>query len=113
MTDYLNRPLDISQAHVASAIDEMSYWAAHFATLIFENIELRPNLCVLDLGTGTGTPLFELAQMHGASCQFIGLDVWTAGLQRAAHKLDVYDLDYVHLVEGTGETLPFPSGSFD
>jgi arsenite methyltransferase len=113
MTDYLNRPLDYSQPHVASAIDEMSYWAANFAALIFKNIELRPNLRVLDLGTGTGCPLFELAQMHGASCQFIGLDVWTAGLQRAAHKLDVYDLDYVHLIEGSGERLPFPSGSFD
>jgi arsenite methyltransferase len=113
MTDYLNRPLDYSQPHVASALDEMSYWAANFAALIFENIELRPNLRVLDLGTGTGCPLFELAQMHGPSCQFIGLDVWTAGLQRAAHKLDVYDLDCVHLIEGSGERLPFPSGSFD
>lgn len=113
MTDYLNRPIDYSQPYVASALDEMSYWAARFAQLIFENIELRPNLRVLDLGTGTGCPLFELAQMHGTSCQFIGVDVWSAGLQRAVHKLDVYDLDYVHLIEGSGERLPFPSGSFD
>jgi arsenite methyltransferase len=113
MTDYLNRPPDISQPYVAAAMDEMSYWSARFAALIFEHLELRPNLRVLDLGTGTGTPLFELAQMHGASCHFIGLDVWTAGLQRAAHKLDVYALDYVQLVEGSGERLPFPSGSFD
>jgi ubiquinone/menaquinone biosynthesis C-methylase UbiE len=113
MTDYLKRPLDIQQAHVASAVDEMSYWAARFATLIFENLELRPNLQVLDLGTGTGCPLFELAHMHGTSCQFIGLDPWRAGLKRAAQKLDVYGLDNVHLIEGTGEKLPFPSQSID
>jgi arsenite methyltransferase len=113
MTDYLKRPLDIHQPDTASAVDEMSYWAARFATLIFENLELRPNLRVLDLGTGTGCPLFELAHMHGTSCQFIGLDVWRAGLKRAAQKLDVYGLDTVHLVEGSGERLPLPAQSVD
>lgn len=113
MTDYLKNIPDINQANVAATIDEMPYWAARFATLIFENIELRPNLRVLDLGTGTGCPLFELAHMHGQSCQFIGLDIWRAGLDRAMSKLKVYDLDTVHLVAGSGDKLPLPDESLD
>ena len=113
MTDYLNTIPDINRPEVAASFDEMSYWAARFATLIFENLELRPNLSVLDLGTGTGTPLFELAHMHGPSCRFFGLDTWREGLDRAASKLDVYQLKYVHLVEGSADNIPFADNSLD
>src|SRR5690349_21148692 len=92
MTDYLDHPIDFNNPAIASAIDEVSYWASHFADLIFRHLELRPNLNVLDIGCATGVPLFELAHMHGASSQFTGVDIWQEALDRAQSKLEVFGL---------------------
>jgi arsenite methyltransferase len=113
MTDYLQAYIDLSTADKASIIDEMPYWAAKFAELFFEHLELRPNLTVLDLGTGTGVPLFELAHQHGKSCSFVGLDVWHAGLERANFKRGLYQLPNVSLVEYDGGKFPFLDSCFD
>lgn len=112
MTDYLDRSADYQQQD-ASIFDEMAYWASKFAALIFDNLELRPNQNILDLGCGTGCPLFELAHMHGPSCQFTGADLWTSGLERAKTKLAIYGLPNVKLVQLEGNTLPFPDAEFD
>ncbi len=111
--DYLDNPIDFNNPRIASVFDEVSYWASHFAHLIFQHLELRPNLNVLDIGCGTGVPLFELAHIHGSTCQFTGVDIWQEALDRAALKLDVYGLTNVTLLKIDGNTLPFPDAHFD
>lgn len=111
--DYLSRSIDYTQPHVAAVLDEMSYWASKFAGMIFDYLELRPNIRVLDVACGTGVPLFELAHMHGESCDFTGIDVWDAGLERAAHKLSVYGLSNVRLLKIEDGAFGLPDASFD
>jgi arsenite methyltransferase len=113
MTDYLDHPIDFNNPSIASTIDEVSYWASRFADLMFRHLELRPNLNVLDIGCATGVPLFELAHMHDASCQFTGVDIWQEALDRAQFKLDVYGLPNVKLLKIDGNTLPFSDAHFD
>lgn len=95
------------------AYDELSFWSARFGALLFEHLELRPDVTGLDVACGTGFPLFELAHAHGPASHFTGLDIWPAALKRARRKLAVYGLTNVALEEGDAAVMPFADASFD
>ncbi|HMF57677.1 MAG TPA: class I SAM-dependent methyltransferase [Pyrinomonadaceae bacterium] len=113
MTDYLKKSDDYNNADVASVFDELSFWSSRFGALLFKHMEIRGRLRILDLGCATGFPLFELAHVHGPSCQLTGIDVWKDALERARMKLKVYDLSNVQILEADGARQPFPDSEFD
>lgn len=113
MLDYLENTLDYNEPDIASIIDELSLWAARFGMLMLDQLEPARNLKVLDIGCGTGFPLFELAHLYGNSCQFTGVDLWEAGLNRAALKLKLYGLENVTLVKADASDLPLAAAHFD
>lgn len=113
MTDYLERKVDLADPEVASALDEVSFWSSRFGRLLFDQIELRRGITGLDLGCGNGFPLFELANAHGPSCRFVGIDVWTPALERAERKRRTHGLRSVALARADGGRLPFRAGSLD
>jgi arsenite methyltransferase len=115
MTDYLDRRIDVyNDPNFAAAFDELSFWSSRFGALLYRNLELVKGIRVLDLACGTGFPLVELAQIHGSSCVFVGLDPWKPALARAALKLRTYDwLNYVYLIRGDGAHMPLPNRYFD
>lgn len=113
MTDYLQHKNDFNTPEEASAFDQTSFWSARFGALLFQHLELRRNSNILDLGSGTGFPLFELADVYGRSCQVTGIDVWQYGLARARSKLQTYGPPNVRLVEGDGAAMSFPDAQFD
>ena len=113
MTDYLTRSADYEDPAIASSLDELSLWSSYFGALLLDNLAMQGGIQALDLGCGTGFPLFELAQRHGASCRFVGVDIWVSGLARAALKYKVHALPNVHLVRADGARLPFPAARFD
>src|SRR6476659_10739163 len=98
MTRYLQQSYDLDTAEMASVVDELSFWSSRFGSLLFDNLQLRPHLHILDLGCGAGFPLFELAHAHGDSCRLTGIDIWSAALDRARSKLRTYDLPNVSIV---------------
>jgi ubiquinone/menaquinone biosynthesis C-methylase UbiE len=96
------------------AYDELSFWGARFGALLFEHLELRPNVRGLDVACGAGFPLFELAHVHGPGSHFTGVDIWAAALERARRKRAVYgDEALVDIVEANGESMPFDDDTFD
>lgn len=99
--------------YAEDAYDELSFWSSRFGALLFEHLELRPNITGLDVACGTGFPLFELAHAHGPSSHFTGIDIWPEALARARRKLAVYGLTNIVLHEGDAAAMPFPDGSFD
>jgi arsenite methyltransferase len=113
MTDYLQHVNDYENPDVAQVFDELSLWSSRFARLLFEHLELKRDIEALDLATGNGFPLFELAHVHGESCRFTGVDIWRAALNRAAHKRQIYGLKNVRLALTDGAALPFADESFD
>ncbi len=113
MTDYLRHRNDFNRPEEASAFDQTSFWCARFGALLFKHLELRRNINILDLGCGTGFPLFELADVFGRSCQVTGIDIWQEGLARARTKLQTYSLPHVTVIEGDGAAMPFPDAQFD
>ena len=113
MTDYLKRSNDYHDVEIASALDELSFWSSRFGQLLFKHIEFRGHLRILDLGFGTGFPLFELAHAFGPSCHVTGLDVWQEAIERAHLKKRVYELQNVTIMEGDGAQQPFENETFD
>jgi ubiquinone/menaquinone biosynthesis C-methylase UbiE len=113
MPDFLHVTYDLNDPDVASAVDQVSLWAARFGLFLLSHLELRPNLNILDVACGTGFPLFELAQMYGASCQVTGIDIWKQGLERARLKARTYRCSNVKIVEADASLLPFEDGTFD
>lgn len=113
MPDFLHRTYDLHQPQLASAFDEVSFWAARFGIFLFQHLTLRPHLAILDLACGTGFPLFELAQVYGPSCQVTGIDLWKEAVEWARAKLQVYRLPNVHILEADAAHLPFQEHEFD
>lgn len=113
MTDYLRRSTDYHDAEVASAFDELSFWSSRFGHLLFRHLEISGPARILDLGFGTGFPLFELAHAFGQTSSVTGLDIWREALGRASLKRRVYGALHVSIVEGDGARQPFRDETFD
>jgi arsenite methyltransferase len=113
MPDFLDVTYDLNDPEIASAVDQVSLWAARFGLLLLDHLDLRPNQHILDVACGTGFPLFELAQMYGASCQVTGIDIWKQGIERARLKAHAYQSPNVQILEADASRLPFADATFD
>lgn len=100
-----------SEAHVA-LVDEMPLWSALAGSLLLDIVPMTARR-LLDLGCGTGFPLFELAERLGEQALAVGLDPWRPALTRAMAKRDTWPVPHVGLVCGDGSAMPFRDGSFD
>src|SRR4029077_17346669 len=67
----------------------------------------------LDLGSGTGFPLLELAERLGPDATVVGVDPWLMALRRARHKREAWHVPQSHVVGGDGARLPFRDGVFE
>jgi arsenite methyltransferase len=110
-THYLDRSIDL--AALAPVYDEVTLWGARFLIHLLERIELRRGIRALDVGCASGVPLIELANVHGPSSRFTGIDMWSGALQQARKKIALQGLPNADLVEADGHRLPFRDGVFD
>lgn len=113
MTNFLNHKTDFENPKVVSVLDELSFWSSRFGQLLFEHIEIRRDIRILDVGCGIGFPFFELAHVYGVSCRVTGIDIWAEALERARLKQEIYDLPNVAIVEADAAQQPFGDGEFD
>lgn len=111
--DYLSFQPDFTSPDAVAAYDELPLWSAMFGLLLLRHVPMRHGMTVLDLGCGTGFPLFELAQRLGPTCTVHGLDPWKPALERARFKARVWRISNVEIHEGSAEAMPFADGTFD
>lgn len=104
---------DINNPALVSAIDDVPVWSAPFGLALLEEVDLRPNLVALDVGSGLGFPSIELAQRLGSTGRVFGIDPWTAANERARRKIDAWGLDNITILEGKAEKLPFADETLD
>jgi arsenite methyltransferase len=112
MTDYLSYSFDDNEEFI-NTFDELPLWSASFGLLLLKHIELKPNLTVIDLGSGAGFPLMELAARLGNSCKLYGIDPWKNAQARAKQKIKNYGLTNVELIESSAAEIPFENNSVD
>ncbi|MBK9096774.1 MAG: class I SAM-dependent methyltransferase [bacterium] len=113
MNNYLTTNYDLNSVDLVSVIDELPLWSAPFGLRLLEKINYRKNLVALDIGSGTGFPLLEVAMRLGNSCKVYGLDPWEAALERAKNKIKIYGIHNCELFCGVAEKIPLPDMSVD
>ncbi len=105
--------VDFNDQQFADLYDELPLWSSQFGYFLLENIPLQTDSTVLDIGCGTGFPLFELAGRLGNTSHIVGLDVWLAALNRANQKRLQFNQTSVSLVGYDGTTFPFQDNIFN
>ena len=113
MQNYLQSEYDLTDPDIASVLDDLPLWSAPFGLKLLNVVKLRPKINVLDIGSGTGFPLIELAQRLGPSCQVYGIDPWKEAVDRIKLKIKTWNITNVHIIEGKAEALEFPDRFFD
>jgi len=112
MTDYLNWSFEDAPAFI-NTFDELPLWSAHFGIFLLKHLRYSRNLSILDIGSGAGFPLLELAGRFGSTCRIYGLDTWANANERARQKVNDYGVSNVQVVDGTAEHMPFANESID
>jgi len=112
MTKYLEYKFSDSPEFI-STFDEVPLWSASFGLLLLKHLELKPNIRVVDIGSGAGFPLLELAQRLGASSKCFGVDKWANANDRAKQKIRNYGAGNAEVIYGSADSLPFPDENID
>jgi ubiquinone/menaquinone biosynthesis C-methylase UbiE len=113
MGSYLDARFDLTDPNAISSYDETWLWSARFGFMLLDRIDLRPDMHVLDVGCGTGFPLFAIAAALGPSATVVGIDPWAGALRRAAIKRNAYAMTQAQLLRGDASRMPFADASFD
>jgi ubiquinone/menaquinone biosynthesis C-methylase UbiE len=111
MKEYLSNDFDL--AAYADLADECSIWSAPFGLKLLEYVTYRKGITAIDIGSGTGFPLTEIALRLGADSVVYGIDPWTEAIERASRKISYYRLSNVRLIKGNAESIPLENKSVD
>jgi arsenite methyltransferase len=112
MTDYLSYQFN-DTLEFMETFDEAPLWSASFGLLLLKHLELRRGMTVIDIGSGAGFPLMELASRLGNSCRVYGLDPWVNANKRSRLKIANYGLHNVAILECSAEKIPLADNSTD
>jgi ubiquinone/menaquinone biosynthesis C-methylase UbiE len=111
---FLDKNFPIESSDTVLLFEELSLWSSYFGKTLLDQVPLRKDMIVLDVGCGAGFPLFELANRLDSTCQLTGLDPWEAGVERAKWKLARHQLlPKVEIILGDAAKMPFPDKQFD
>lgn len=112
MTEYLSYQMIDDEAFI-NTFDEAPLWSASFGLLLLKHLAFKKHSTVLDIGSGAGFPLMELAGRLGPTCKLTGIDPWTNANQRARQKIKDYAYSNVDIIEQSAEQIPFEDNSVD
>ena len=113
MDNYLKTNYDLNDKETVSVIDELPLWSAPFGIKLLDKIKYRKNITALDIGSGLGFPLLEVAMRLGNSCKLYGIDPWEAAIERIKMKIKIYGINNVEIITGVAENIPLPDNSVD
>ena len=113
MDNYLKTNYSLDDEETVSVIDELPLWSAPFGLKLLDKINYRKNISVLDIGSGLGFPLLEVAMRLGNTCKVYGIDPWEAAVERIKSKIKIYGISNVEIITGAAENVPLPDKSID
>jgi arsenite methyltransferase len=95
-----------------SIYDELPLWSAPFGLTLLDTIRLKKDIRVLDIGSGAGFPMLEVAERAGKSCFVYGIDPSEDSIRMITEKIGVKGIANAQVVKGVAEELPFPDKFF-
>lgn len=109
----MKKTLNWQLQEIANIYDEAPLWSAPFGKLLLDNIPMKPNCQIVDIGFGTGFPLIELAQRFGKGSHVYGVDLWHTAIQRAKQKIQTLQIDNISIFEQNAENIPLKDNTID
>ncbi len=91
----------------------LPFWSAPFGLKLLEKIKYRKNITALDIGSGLGFPLLEVAMRLGNTCKLYGIDPWETAVERIKTKIKIYGITNVEMFTSAAENIPLPDNSVD
>ena len=92
--------------------DETPIWSAPFGLTLLDTVTMVPGINILDIGSGGGFPMIELAERFGESCQVYGLDPSEDSNTMIREKIRLKEIRNASIINGISENIPFKDGFF-
>jgi arsenite methyltransferase len=99
--------------HPSLTYDELPLWSAPFGLAILDTIHLKQGMNILDVGSGSGFPMLEIADRAGASSMVYGIDPSDDAILMINQKIEAKEIKNAKIVKGFAEQLPFEDNYFD
>lgn len=96
-----------------TAYDELPLWSAPFGLTLLETIRTRKFINILDIGSGSGFPMLEVAERYGLSCMVYGLDPSMDAIEMINSKKEAKGIINARILKGVAEDIPFPDKYFE
>lgn len=93
--------------------DELPFWSAPFGLTLLDTIRLRKGMKVLDIGSGNGFPMLEIADRLGVPGHVTGLDPMVDALRIISAKIIRKEVRNATIIKGVAEEMPFDNDQFD
>lgn len=111
MKKYLKTNFNL--AEYVDVADEAPIWSAPFGLKLLDYVDYKQNITAIDIASGTGFPLTEIALRLGDTSLVYGIDPWKEAIARINKKVKYYGLTNVRIIEGVAESIPLENGSVD
>ncbi|MCX6268517.1 MAG: methyltransferase domain-containing protein [Bacteroidetes bacterium] len=92
--------------------DDLPLWSAPFGLTLLDTVRMKTHINVLDLGSGSGFPMLELAERMGKTCMVYGLDPSEEAIKMITSKKRSKGIEFAKIVKGIAEEIPFPDEYF-
>jgi arsenite methyltransferase len=92
--------------------DETPIWSAPFGLTLLDTVKLASGINILDIGSGGGFPMIELAERFGESCQVYGLDPSDDTNTMIIEKIRLKEIRNASIIKGVVENIPFENEFF-
>ena len=97
---------------LTASYDDLPLWSAPFGLTLLDTVKMRSGINVLDIGSGSGFPMLELAERLGKSCMVYGLDPSEDSVAMISKKKELRGIELAKIVRGVAEDIPFPDDYF-
>lgn len=97
----------------AISYDELPIWSAPFGLSLLDTIRIRKSINILDIGSGSGFPMVEIAERMGRSCTVYGIDPSEDASSMINAKIAAKGIVNASIIKGVAGELPFPDNYFE
>jgi len=82
---------------LTTTYDDLPLWSAPFGLTLLDTVRMKSHINVLDIGSGSGFPMLELAERMGKTCMLYGLDPAEDAIAMITAKKTAKGIEYANL----------------
>jgi arsenite methyltransferase len=112
LKDNKNADMTVNRSDRFLLYDELPLWSAPFGLTLLDTIRLKKGVNILDIGSGAGFPMLEIAGRGGSTVKVYGIDPSEDSREMITEKIRLKGISNAVITSGVAEELPFPDHFF-